>query len=70
MDSIGDMFGKIIAINDGVSPDEVTSQYIHEQREKMIYPNLTYDDDELLRSYSRTQWEKIEIICDEALASL
>lgn len=67
MHRLSDFFGKLIAKKDGIALSEVTSQYIHEQREKKIYPSMIYSDRRDLKCYSRTQWGKIEKICEWAL---
>lgn len=37
------LFTKAIAQRDGIPEERVTASYIHEQRERKIYPNARFD---------------------------
>ncbi len=37
------LFIKLIAEKDNVKPEKVTVEYIHEQREKKVYPKMRYE---------------------------
>jgi len=38
-ETLDEMFSRLIAAVDGIRPEEVTVEYIHNQREEKIYPN-------------------------------
>lgn len=54
----------LIAKKDCVKPEEVTLQYIHNQREKRIYPNTRYDCPIGLKSFTRNELEQLEEAVD------
>jgi hypothetical protein len=42
-ESLDDFLVRRIAEEEGVSPDEITVEYIHEQRKKRYYPTTRYN---------------------------
>ena len=55
---------------DGVEPEDVTVEYIRQQREKKIYPNTRYDVPEGLISLTRNEWNRLEAHVDEIMKRL
>jgi len=71
MDSLGTIFKNAIVEKDGISSEEVTPAYIHEQREKRFYPNVIYDSErEGLRSLTRNQFKGRGALVDEVLGEI
>ena len=68
MENLSDRFTRMIAQDEGISPEEVTTQYIHEQRKKNIYPNTRYEAPLGLMSFTRNELDEIERIVDELMA--
>lgn len=58
---------KLIAEKEGISPEEVTVEYIHKQREKYIYPNLYLDCSPELISFTINELDEIESLVDTIL---
>ncbi|MFH1787224.1 MAG: hypothetical protein ABH811_00305 [archaeon] len=50
----------LIAKAEGINPEDVTVTYIHEQREKNIYPNVRYDCPEELILMTRNEFDELE----------
>lgn len=42
-ETLGVFLDRLIAARDGIRPEEVTLRYIHEQREKRLYPATRYE---------------------------
>ncbi|MBR9701426.1 hypothetical protein GOV13_00725 [Candidatus Pacearchaeota archaeon] len=57
-----------IAKIDGVKPEEVTVEYIRQQRVKRIYPNTRFKPGYGLYSFTGNEWDKIEVLADEFMA--
>lgn len=49
-----ELFKRLIAARDGVNTDDVTVQYIHEMREKKLYPTTRYDISSEYGGYDQT----------------
>ncbi len=60
----------LIAKKEGISPEEVTIEYIHEQREKKIYPNTRYECGSGLTSYTRKELEEIQEKVDAEMEAI
>ena len=60
---------RLIAKQEGVPEEWVTCEWIHEQREKRIYPTVRYEEAGLI-SLTREEWEKLERDVDEKLEEL
>ncbi|HAT73771.1 MAG: hypothetical protein US30_C0004G0131 [Candidatus Moranbacteria bacterium GW2011_GWF2_36_839] len=69
MSNLKKLFKDLIAIEDGVKSEDVTPQYIHEQREKRIIPFIRYQDDPWLINLTQTEWQEIEKDLDGIMAS-
>jgi len=59
--SLDEYLTNLIAEMDGVRPGDVTVAYIHEQREKRIYPTARYDCPPNLTSLTRNELEELEL---------
>ena len=51
-ESLDEKLTRLICEHEGISPDELTIDYIHKQREKRFYPNTRYDLDSIYGGYS------------------
>jgi len=57
---------RLISEADGVRPEEVTVEYIRQQREKRIYPDTRFEPTDYgLFSFTRRELDKIEMLADE-----
>ena len=66
---IDEYFSGLIAEREGISPEEVTVAYIHEQREKRIYPNIRYYSPGL-RSFSRNELDQLQEKVDAEIEAI
>lgn len=70
-ESLGDFLVRIIAEQDGVKPEDITPAYIHEKREKEIYPNTRYEPGYPgLISLTRNEWDQLEKVSDELMSDI
>jgi len=70
--SLNECLINLIAEKDGVKPEEVTGDYIHKQREKIIYPNMRFNLGPNytlcgIKSFTLDQLNRIESIVSELM---
>lgn len=65
-ESLEDYLNRLIAEKDGIKPEEVTVEYIRQQREKR-FNDLRYDCPEGLICFTGNEWNKIEKIADKQM---
>jgi hypothetical protein len=68
--SLDEYLTNLIAEMDGVRPEAVTVEYIHEQREKRIYPTARYDCSPLLISLTREEFGVLEEWVDRKIKEI
>jgi hypothetical protein len=76
--SLDDLLTRLIAAQEGIRPEEVTTEYIHEQREARIYPaakpnnGTTYGGYHAgrLRVFSRAEIDQLERDAEEKLREI
>jgi hypothetical protein len=76
--SLEELLQELIAVQDGIRPEDVTVDYIQHQREKRFYPSTRYDidskyggyDSRRMRFLSRDEFDSISDRVDAELARL
>jgi hypothetical protein len=76
--TLEELLTRLIATQEGIRQDEVTVEYIHEQRKQHLYPTIRYDigteyggySTEGLKFFTQDELEDIEQQVDRQLAKL
>ena len=69
-EDLGTLFARKIAEMEGIPVEEVTVEYILQQREKRIYPNINYEAPLGLWFFTRKELDRIEFLNDEFMNNL
>ncbi len=67
MPNLEKIFTDAIAQDMGINPSDVTVMFIHEQRERHIYPETRYECEPGLASFTGKEWGTIEKFADALL---
>jgi len=64
------LLNKLIAAHEGIKPEDVTLEYIREQRRRRIYPDAHYDSEDGLASLSLRELDLLEEYVDQRMKQL
>ena len=69
-EDLGTLFTRKIAEMEGIPVEKVTVEYIRQQREKRIYPNIKYEAPLGLWFFTGKELDRIEFLNDEFMNNL
>lgn len=69
-DGLTNFFGSVIAKRCNIPEESITSEWIRQQRETKIYPNMIPEDEKYLKAYSRNIWDRLSAIVDKAMENI